>query len=407
MRRSRHRLAACRRDHGERAGRRNGLRSDTGTQSPNPDRSAIDRRSLVARACPDGRPHARPAAERRSRAGLCLSGVTRSQVLLDRAGRPLVAARCCSATSAPWTTPRKSPAIFRPPIPPTRSRRSIRSRASRGSRGGSRNRSIASARSWNRRTSSISGSPARSPTDSVTYSRYDHLRAPKRPLPDWLERCRQSARAAPDRAVADARAASRTGNPRWNRLAGIPVFAGAMDAWATAVGAGAIRAGQGYDIAGTSEVAGLDHARPRRRAGPRFRSIWGEKVAPDRRPDAGRRRLRVVVPSNASAFAVRSRRRSSAPARCRRPAIGRCSCPISPGERTPLWRADVRGAFEGSVARTSTPTISSGRCWKAWRWRCATFSRARSTDRGETVRGSRCRRRQRDRTPGARSRRMS
>ena len=42
--------------------------------------------------------------------------------------------------------------------------------------------------------------------DSVTYSRYDDLRAAGRALPDWLERCVRLLALPPDRAVADARA---------------------------------------------------------------------------------------------------------------------------------------------------------------------------------------------------------
>src|SRR6478752_7364520 len=46
------------------------------------------------------------------------------------------------------------------------------------------------------------------------------------------------------------------------RLAGVPVFAGALDTWASAVGAGAVAPGQAYDVAGTSEAVGLVTAQP-------------------------------------------------------------------------------------------------------------------------------------------------
>src|SRR5690349_3987492 len=51
------------------------------------------------------------------------------------------------------------------------------------------------------------------------------------------------------------------------RLAGVPVFAGAMDTWASAVGVGAVRAGEAYDVAGTSEAVGLLTAAPVRARG--------------------------------------------------------------------------------------------------------------------------------------------
>ncbi len=183
-------------------------------------------------------------------------------------------------------------------------------------------------------------------------------------------------------------------NPQspFDRLAGIPVFAGAMDAWATAVGAGATRAGQGYDIAGTSEVAGLITHAPGRRAGSRFAAL-GRRCVSDRRPDAGRRRLRALVPPNFS----RSRHargggragRQDAAVR----AIGRCSCLIL---RASERRSGVptSGARSRASRAATAPTIFSGRCWKAWRWRCATFLRGPSTgSRQTTVRDSRCRRR--------------
>src|SRR4029077_12872631 len=64
----------------------------------------------------------------------------------------------------------------------------------------------------------------------------------------------------------------------WSRLTGIPVFAGAMDAWASAVGSGAIHAGQGYDIAGTSEVAGLITP-VRAHVSGLVSLLWGENVS--------------------------------------------------------------------------------------------------------------------------------
>jgi xylulokinase len=131
----------------------------------------------------------------------------------------------------------------------------------------------------------------------------------------------------------------------WNRLAGIPVFAGAMDAWATAVGSGAMHTGQGYDIAGTSEVAGL--ITPVRVAVSGLVSLlWGEKAFQIGGPtQAGadsvlwcHRALRVR-----GTLAAAVERAGMMPPSEIRPLF----LPYLAGERAPLWRADVRGAFEG------------------------------------------------------------
>src|SRR5207248_117946 len=55
------------------------------------------------------------------------------------------------------------------------------------------------------------------------------------------------------------------------------VFAGSMDAWASAVGAGALRPGQAYDVAGTSEVVGLITAERQQAAGL-VSLVWAEGV---------------------------------------------------------------------------------------------------------------------------------
>src|SRR6185503_1000681 len=103
---------------------------------------------------------------------------------------------------------------------------------------------------------------------------YDHLRAATKALPDWLLRCVRLLdlrRLAPWKKLGE----MTSRQSPWTRVAGIPVFAGAMDAWATAVGSGAATAGQGYDIAGTSEVAGLITSR--RASVPGLVSlVWGE-----------------------------------------------------------------------------------------------------------------------------------
>jgi xylulokinase len=179
--------------------------------------------------------------------------------------------------------------------------------------------------------------------DSVTYSRFDHLDAIER-LPDWLERCRSLL--APRR-IAPWQELGPLTNPQppFDRIQGIPVFAGAMDAWGTAVGAGAIRAGQGYDIGGTSEVGGLI-TRERTFAPGLVSLLWGDDVCQLGGPtQAGadcavwcHRTFRVR-----GALAAAIERAGTMSRDDDRPLF----LPYLAGERAPLWRADVRGAFEG------------------------------------------------------------
>ncbi len=178
--------------------------------------------------------------------------------------------------------------------------------------------------------------------DSVTYSRFDSLRASRQPLPDWLARCvdlLDVRRIAPWSAVGSVTARE----PPFDRLAGIPAFAGAMDTWASAIGSGVIGVGQGYDIGGTSEAAGL--VTSTRVDAPGLVSLqWGEHVH------------QVGGPTQAGAdcaawchrtFRVRGRlasaveRAGNLAPNDDRPLF----LPYLAGERAPIWRADVRGAF--------------------------------------------------------------
>ncbi|MEO8752977.1 MAG: FGGY-family carbohydrate kinase [Casimicrobiaceae bacterium] len=135
------------------------------------------------------------------------------------------------------------------------------------------------------------------------------------------------------------------------RIAGVPVFAGSMDTWASAVGSGAVSAGHAYDVAGTSEVVGLVCAR--RCAAPGLLSLqWTDDA------------YQIGGPTQAgadcaqwghAAFGVRGRlghaieRVGSVTQRTEPPLF----LPYLAGERAPVWRSDVRGAFH-LVGRHST-----------------------------------------------------
>jgi len=274
--------------------------------------------------------------------GVCLSGMTRSQVLLDREGSPLAPAllfrdhRAMSdarevARHFATGNPADEITAFHPLA-------RIAWFARRQPKLFARIGAVVEPKDFLnfRLTGEIAA-------DSVTYSRYDHLRATQA-LPAWLSHCvrlLEPPRRAPWQLLGEVTSRQ---SP-WKRLAGIPVMTGAMDAWATAVGAGAVRTGQGYDIAGTSEVAGLITSA--RAAVPGLVSlIWSERSHQIGGP--------TQAGADCASWAYATLRvRGSLAAAVERagktmPAHDRpLFLPYLAGERTPIWRADVRGAFEG------------------------------------------------------------
>jgi xylulokinase len=134
------------------------------------------------------------------------------------------------------------------------------------------------------------------------------------------------------------------------RFAGVPIFAGAMDTWASAIGAGAVDPGQAYDVAGTTEAVGLVTARPVSASG--LRSLaWTENTH------------QVGGPTQAGADCARwchdvfRVRGTLADAIARTGAALREDAPVFlpylAGERAPVWSSSVRGAFHG-VSRAHT-----------------------------------------------------
>jgi len=275
--------------------------------------------------------------------GVCLSAMTRAQVLLDRDGRALAPALLFRERRAmddaleiagyfPTDNPADAITAFHPLA-------RIAWFARREPKRFARISAVLEPKDFLnfRLTGEIAA-------DSVTYSRYDALASNGRVLPERLERSLRLLdvpRVAPWKAVGHIACA----RSPWNRLAGIPVFAGSMDAWATAVGAGAVGEGQGYDIAGTSEVAGL--VTSARANVPGLVSLrWGETA------------WQIGGPTQAGADCVGwchrlLRGRGTLAAAAERagnlaPTADRpLFVPYLAGERAPLWRADVRGVFEG------------------------------------------------------------
>ncbi|HEX2114338.1 MAG TPA: FGGY-family carbohydrate kinase [Alphaproteobacteria bacterium] len=186
--------------------------------------------------------------------------------------------------------------------------------------------------------------------DSVTYSRFDALRRPPA-APGWLQRCldllalpRKAPWAPVGRVIAK--------ETPFGRLQGLPVFAGAMDTWAAVTGSGAVLAGQAYDVAGTTEAVGL-LGRRRRSVRGLVSIAWGDGLYQVGGPtqigaDAiawCHRTFRVRGPLAAAVERV-ARRAPSADL----PLL----LPYLAGERVPLWRTDIRGAFH-RVAREHDP----------------------------------------------------
>jgi xylulokinase len=127
---------------------------------------------------------------------------------------------------------------------------------------------------------------------------------------------------------------------------GAPVVVGTMDAWASRYGSGVVAAGQGMEVAGTSEILGLLSDRPG--TGP------GVVTFP---PIDGR--WFHAGPTQAGGDALRwwaslqSARVETVLAEAARAPLGSGGLVFLPhlmGERAPLWDAMLRGAFVGISA---------------------------------------------------------
>lgn len=181
--------------------------------------------------------------------------------------------------------------------------------------------------------------------DRVTASRLDALvQAPRARDDPMLERCVALLGGAAVQPWAQIGEIATAEEP-FTRLAGVPVFAGSMDAWCSAAGAGAVAPGQAYDIAGTSEVVGQVTAT--RVLAPGLVSLrwtndaWQIGGPTQAGADCARWCQQIFrVPGRLAAALARA---GALPVDPARPIF----LPYLAGERTPLWRDDVRGAFHG------------------------------------------------------------
>lgn len=186
--------------------------------------------------------------------------------------------------------------------------------------------------------------------DSVTYSRFDALRT-RRALPERLQRCMAFLR-LPRRAPWLRIGAIVANEAPFDRLKGLPVFAGAMDTWTAVAGSGAVRPGQAYDVAGTTEAVGLLSQKRRRVAG--LVSVWwGDGL----RQAGGPTQIGADgIAWCHRTFRIRDSLRDAVERVARRaPSKGfPLLLPYLAGERAPVWRSDVRGAVIG-LSRDHSP----------------------------------------------------
>ena len=279
--------------------------------------------------------------------GVCLSGLTRAQVFLDRDLKPLRAAPLFRDRRAEVDVARIAPHVrTRNPADAISAFHPLARLAwfarAEPARFGRLAYMLEPKDFFNAR---LTGAIA---ADSVTYSRYDALRHSG---PPWLQRCAaflDLPRKAPWAAVGTIKSRAAP----FDRLQGVPVFAGAMDTWTAVTGSGAVRAGQAYDVAGTTEAVGLLSSR--RRTVPGLVAVrWGDGLhqagGPTQIGADGitwcHQTFRVRGALDAAVERVASRDpEEGAP----------LLLPYLAGERVPVWRSDVRGAFH-NVGREHEP----------------------------------------------------
>ena len=188
-------------------------------------------------------------------------------------------------------------------------------------------------------------------SDAVTAARLDPLGAVPGDAPSWLHQA--TALLALPRPLPWAVLGTVTcADAPWDRLRGVPVFAGSMDTWAGAVGAGCCRPGEAYDVCGTSEAAGLLSAAPGQAEGlvslPWAPGAWHLGGPTQAGGDAvawAHQAFRVP-----GALAAALQRTGQQPVTPDLPHF----LPALAGERAPVWNPDLRGTFAG-LSRSHGP----------------------------------------------------
>jgi xylulokinase len=283
-----------------------------------------------------------PLSRGRRPAALCLTGATRSQVLLDRDGRalgPAILFRDRRATAeAEALAPRfptDNPALRITPFHPLARIAWVRESLPEAFR---RLAHVLDPKDYLhlRLTGIVTA-------DAVTASRLDGLR-PAEGAPAWITDALallDPPRRRPWEVVGEVTSTE----PPFDGLRGLPVLAGAMDTWAAATGAGCIAPGQAYDVSGTSEAVGL-LTETRVDAPGLVSLLWGEGVFQIGGP--------TQIGADSLMWAHGAFRVEGDLAEATERAGGVAPSDALPlflpylaGERAPVWQPDVRGAFIG------------------------------------------------------------
>jgi xylulokinase len=268
-------------------------------------------------------------------AGIGLSGFTRSQVLVDSAGRPVRPAQCfpdgraepeaaalAGAEAGTWTVMSAWHPLARlrwvqvhDPAAFARARFVLQPKDFLGLRltGVAASDRIANAWAFDRATGALAATPwQRAVLDPAL-------------LPPMLD------------------PQDRLGTATMRGLDAVPVFTGSMDTWCATIGAGAVQAGGAYIVSGTTDVAGLFTPVPIEAAGL-VTLPWGAGL------------FHLGGPSQAgadcAAWAAELLSQADVPALIALAQTASAAAPLLflpylSGERAPLWQPGARGVFLG------------------------------------------------------------
>ena len=136
-------------------------------------------------------------------------------------------------------------------------------------------------------------------------------------------------------------------------FAGTPVVLGMMDAWASLIGLGVVREGQGMYLSGTSEVTGLISATVRPEPGVITFPPWAGITLHAGPTQAGGASLdwltRLLGRAAGDLVQTAADITASSP----------LFLPHLQGERAPLWDASLRGTFAGLTAATGPEALTA------------------------------------------------
>lgn len=279
-------------------------------------------------------------------AGITICGVTRTQVFLDRAGAPLRPAMTWDDRRAGAAARRLAAAA--PDHPESAGLDAFHPAARLAFLAETepevfaRLASVLDPKDW--LAAELTGAPA---SDPVSLARLLAAAAPDATGADLLTTLGASpALLPPLREPWERVGAVRAGlRAPFDRLTGVPVFAGSNDTYAAALGLGAMRAGYAYDISGTTEVLGVIGPAPAQAQGlltVDWRGLWQLGGPSQTGADALGWLAAICGRDLGGLDALLAAPRDPQPA---------LFVPYLSGERVPHWDAALRGAFLGLSRR--------------------------------------------------------